>query len=98
MKQKNTLILENIDDISDYLEDKSMSVNEYISRNKLSNYTLIRKFITHSDLATFGKRTSKDQDMSKNLLYYLSSSEMKEIELRENKKFEVAKQSNISVP
>lgn len=36
--------------------------------------------------------------MSKNILYYLSSSEMNEIEIREDKKFEVAKQSNISVP
>lgn len=98
MKQKNILIFENNNDIINYLEDKSNTMFNYVSSNNNSNYTLIRKFITHSDLPTFWKRTDKTQELDRNLLYYLNSSEMSDIESRENKKFEVAKQSNISVP
>lgn len=57
MKQKNTLVLEKTSDILEYLEDKSISISQYISNNRISNFTLIRKFITHSDLPTFGKKT-----------------------------------------
>jgi hypothetical protein len=53
MKQKNTLILENINDILNFLEDKSSIMHDYVFDNQVSNYTLIRKFITHSDLPTF---------------------------------------------
>lgn len=98
MKQKNILIFEKNSDIINYLEDKSNTMFNYVSNNIDSKFTLIRKFITHSDLPTFWKRTDKIQELDKNLLYYLNSSEMSDIESRENKKFEVAKQSNISVP
>lgn len=98
MKQKNILILENTNDILNFLEDKSSVMYDYVLNNKVSNYTLIRKFITHSDIITSWKRTWKEQSIDRNYLYYLTLSEMKEIQERENKEFESAKQSNISIP
>lgn len=99
MKVKNNiLIFENNEKIIDYLEDKSNDMIDYINSSNDSNFTLIRKFITHSDLPTYAKKTWKEQELNRNLLYYLSSWEMNDIELRENKTFEVAKQSNILIP
>lgn len=94
----NVLKYEDTEKILEYLEDKSFDMIDYINDNSNSTYTLIRKFITHSDLPTFGKRTGSIQTIEKNLLYYLSVNEMTEIEERENKEFETAKQSNITVP
>lgn len=94
----NVLKYENTEKIIEYLEDKSTDMITYIEQNFESKYTLIRKFITHSDLPTFGKRIGKEQTIEKNYLYYLSIDEMKEIEEREKKEFETAKQSNITVP
>lgn len=94
----NVIKFEDTAKILEYLEDKSSDMISYIEQNMSSKYTLIRKFITHSDLPTFGKRTGAEQTIDKNYLYYLSGDEMKEIEDREKKEFETAKQSNITVP
>ncbi len=94
----NVLKFEDTEKILEYLEDKSSDMISYIEKNIDSKYTLIRKFITHSDLPTFGKRTGKEQNINKNYLYYLSVYEMEKIEEREEKEFETAKQSNINVP
>ncbi|MDD2495825.1 MAG: HNH endonuclease signature motif containing protein [Clostridia bacterium] len=94
----NILKFEDTEKIVEYLEDKSSDMVTYIEKNNNSKYTLIRKFITHSDLATFGKRNGFEQTIEKNYLYYLSTDEMKSIEEREGKEFETAKQSNITVP
>ena len=97
-KKDNVLVYEDTEKILEYLEDKSFDMIDYINDNSNSTYTLIRKFITHSDLPTFGKRTGSSQTIEKNFLYYLSVDEMTEIEKRESKEFETAKQSNITVP
>lgn len=94
----NVLKYEDTEKILEYLEDKSFDMINYINVNIDSTYTLIRKFITHSDLPTFGKRTGSVQTIEKNFLYYLSVDEMTEIEGREKKEFETAKQSNITIP
>lgn len=98
MKKNNVLIFKNNEDIKNYIEDKSDYIYNYVNSNQNSKYTLIRKFITHSDLPTFWKRTWQKQWIDKNFLYYLSVSEMEDIENREWKEFETAKQSNITVP
>ena len=98
-KQKdNTLILNEKESIIDFLEAKSLDMVNYINEHDSSAYILIRKYITHSDVATFGKLTQKDGDLERNILSYLSVAEMHEIEKREDKKFETAKQSNITMP
>ena len=94
----NVLKYEDTEKILEYLEDKSFDMINYMNDNINSTYTLIRKFITHSDLPTFGKRTGSIQTIEKNFLYYLSVDEMTEIEKREKKEFETAKQSNITIP
>jgi len=98
MKQKNILIFEKNNDIINYLEDKSSEMFDYVSKNEDSKFTLIRKYITHSDLPTFWKRCWKEQNIDKDFLYYLKVQEMLYIEEKEWKEFESAKQSNITVP
>lgn len=98
-KKKNSiLVFDKTSDIINYLDDKSETMINYINNNLNSKYTLIRKFITHSDIPTYWKRCWDEQKLDKNFLYYLSFAEMQEIESRENNKFETAKQSNIWVP
>lgn len=94
-----TVVIDNDhENILEFLVNKSGSIYKYIENNTDSEYTLIKKRITHSDIPTFAKKTDKNMSLSKNILYYLSEAEMEEIQERENKKFEVAKQSNIAVP
>ncbi len=95
---KNILIIEDTNKILEFIESKSPSMARVVEECTNSKYILIHKYLTHSDLITSGKRTGPEQNVEKNYLYYLSSKEMNEIEKEQNKKFEAAKQSNISVP
>nr|WP_243690721.1 HNH endonuclease signature motif containing protein [Helicobacter pylori] len=76
--------------------DKSQSLYDYMDKYKSSKYILYYKMLSHSDLPNFAKMKN-DESLDKNLLYYLSAKEMREIEQRENRKFEVSKQSNIGM-
>jgi hypothetical protein len=88
------------------LTTKSNFISNYV-KNSDSEFVLYYKYLTHSDLPTFGKATGKNM-LHKNLLYYLSTQEMKDIEKeeeikakKENRaaiKFATAKQSNIGLP
>ena len=64
-------------------------------KNNNSTYTLIYKYLTHSDIISSGKRNER-QGLEKNIFTYLSVESMEEME-RNNKKFETAHQSCISV-
>lgn len=79
------------------LEDKSEAISDYMMANNGSEFRLFYKTIKHSDLPTYAKRTDKKNGLDKNILYYLSFSEMEQIEKNSDKPFEVAKQSNIGV-
>lgn len=94
----NILVFEEAEKIMEFLEDKSLSLLGYVESKTDSEFTLIRKYITHSDLPTFGKRCGREQSLEKNILYYLSVPQMEEIEDFQEREFEVAKQSNITVP
>jgi len=53
-KKKNSiLVFDKTSDIINYLDDKSETMINYINNNLNSKYTLIRKFITHSDIPTY---------------------------------------------
>ncbi len=93
-----TPVIEEIGKIYDYLSNKSDSIAQLMKNEPDWEYMLILKSITHSDLLNSGKRNGPDESIEKNYLYYLSVSEMKEIEQVRKKEFEDAKQSNISVP
>lgn len=97
MASRNHVIKE-IDKIYEYLANKSDSIAELIKEGRDWDYMLIIKSITHSDLLNSGKRNGPSESLDKNYLYYLSVTEMNEIEEVRKKAFENAKQSNIFVP
>lgn len=70
-------------------------MRKYINENTDSKYTLIYKYLTHSDVLSSGKRTEK-QGVEKNYLNYLSLEAMQKME-ENNQKFETAHQSCITV-
>ncbi|WP_100979132.1 HNH endonuclease signature motif containing protein [Helicobacter pylori] len=95
-QKKNIYRVENFEEIQEIIIDKSQSLYDYMDKHKSSEYILYYKMLSHSDLPNFAKMKN-DESLDKNLLYYLSAKEMREIEQRENRKFEVAKQSNIGM-
>ncbi|GAA9706803.1 hypothetical protein VN0013_05690 [Helicobacter pylori] len=95
-QKKNIYRVENFDEIQEIIIDKSQFLYDYMDKYKSSEYILYYKMLSHSDLPNFAKMKN-DESLDKNLLYYLSAKEMREIEQRENRKFEVAKQSNIGM-
>ncbi|BDA04171.1 hypothetical protein OHP003_14460 [Helicobacter pylori] len=95
-QKKNIYRVENFEKIQEIIIDKSQSLYDYMDKYKSSKYILYYKMLSHSDLPNFAKMKN-DESLDKNLLYYLSAKEMREIEQRENRKFEVAKQSNIGI-
>ncbi|QQW89932.1 HNH endonuclease signature motif containing protein [Helicobacter pylori] len=95
-QKKNIYRVENFEEIQEIIIDKSQSLYDYMDKYKSSEYILYYKMLSHSDLPNFAKMKN-DESLDKNLLYYLSAKEMQEIEQRENRKFEVAKQSNIGM-
>ena len=92
------IIVDDIFKIKEFLSEKSESIVKFIDENPINEYKLIIKHISHSDLTNSGKRNGMEEGLEKNLLYYLSISEMEEIEKVRNKPFESAKQSNIFMP
>ena len=88
--------IENIDKILDFLDDVSPTMIRYIKENSYSKFYLFYKFINHSDIPTFAKAT-KQNALEKNLLYYLSIDEMRELEITRKAFFETAHQSNIGL-
>ncbi|GAA7534507.1 hypothetical protein ckin32_03040 [Helicobacter pylori] len=95
-QKKNIYRVENFEEIQEIIIDKSQSLYDYMDRYKDSEYILYYKMLSHSDLPNFAKMKN-NESLDKNLLYYLNTKEMQEIEQRENRKFEVAKQSNIGI-
>ncbi len=95
-QKKNIYRVESFEEIQEIIIDKSQSLYDYMDKYKNSEYILYYKMLSHSDLPNFAKMKN-DESLDKNLLYYLSAKEMLEIEQRENRKFEVAKQSNIGM-
>ncbi|UOR65040.1 HNH endonuclease [Helicobacter pylori] len=95
-QKKNIYRVESFEKIQEIIIDKSQSLYDYMDKYKSSRYILYYKMLSHSDLPNFAKMKN-DESLDKNLLYYLSAKEMREIEQRENRKFEVAKQSNIGM-
>lgn len=95
-KRNDFLVVKEVEKIISLLEDKSFSMVDYINSRKNSSFVLFHKYLTHSDLPTFGKAT-KINSLEDNLLYYITTEEMEEIEKREQRKFETAHQSNIGM-
>lgn len=83
-------------DIENFIAGISTSMYEYVHSRKSSQFVLFYKYLTHSDLATFGKAT-KTNSHDKNLLYYIDEAEMANIEKKTEKPFQTAHQSCIGL-
>ena len=89
-------ILEDIDSIKNFIGEISNEMLEYIVNHPKSKFILFYKYLTHSDLATFGKAT-RPNSLDKNLLYYIDEKEMENIEEKTEKPFQTAHQSCIGL-
>lgn len=83
--------------IYDYIDHKSNYMKHHLEANKDSKFLLAYKYITHSDLPSRGKRNGMNETLEKDYLYYLSIEQMVKLEAKQNKPFESAKQSNITI-
>lgn len=95
-KNYTSFILEEKNSIINFVAKVSTEMFDYIQSHEKSKYVLFYKYITHSDLASFGKATHVNSH-AKNLLYYISVDEMGEIENKTNKPFPTAHQSCIGL-
>ena len=93
MKGNNIKKTEDVEKMLTIIESNYM--RKYIEENSDSNYTLIYKYLTHSDIIAPGKRNEK-QGIEKNYLNYLSLDVMREME-EKGQKFETAHQTCIAV-
>ena len=89
-------ILDDREKICEFIEKISYEMFQYVNSKPNSRFVLFYKYITHSDLATFGKAT-KPNSHNKNLLYYINEREMSNIEERTKKPFQTAHQSCIGL-
>ncbi|WP_031251375.1 hypothetical protein [Helicobacter pylori] len=82
-QKKNIYRVENFEEIQEIIVDKSQSLYDYMDKYRSSEYILYYKMLSHSDLPNFAKMKN-NESLDKNLLYYLSTKEMQEIEQHEN--------------
>lgn len=96
----NTIFTDDAETIGNFVAYRSPTFYKYMQQNRSAAYfTMWYKTLTHSDLTTRGKRTNSSDGVERNLLYYLSISDMNNLQKQfPEKKFECAKQSNIGMP
>lgn len=91
-----SFILDDNFEIKNFIAKISTQMFEHINSHPKSTFYLFYKYLTHSDLATFGKAT-RVNSLNKNLLYYIDENAMKNIEEKTNKPFQTAHQSCIGL-
>ena len=89
-------LLDDIDKIKEFVAEISSEMFDYINEHSSSKFVLFYKYLTHSDLATFGKST-RPNTLDKNLLYYIDVPEMEKIETKTGRAFQAAHQSCIGL-
>lgn len=89
-------LLDDIDKIKEFVAEISGEMFDYINNHQHSKFVLFYKYLTHSDLATFGKST-RPNTLDKNLLYYIDVEEMEKIENKTGRPFQTAHQSCIGL-
>ena len=100
MWSDNSVYTDNRKIIENFVSLRSASMSRHLKEaSSHVEYGMWYKTLTHSDLTTRGKRTNSSDGFEKNLLYYLSVSDMKNLQRQfPEKVFESAKQSNIGMP
>lgn len=96
----NAIFTDDRTTIENFISYRSKALHKHITSQRLNTYyTMWHKSLTHSDLTTRGKRTNSNEGFERNLLYYLSVTDMEELQSQfPEKRFECAKQSNIGMP
>lgn len=89
-------LLEDKEKIEDFVGSISSEMLDYINSKQDSKFILFYKYLTHSDLGTFGKATRLNS-LDKNLLYYIKTESMLDIENKTKKPFQTAHQSCIGL-
>ena len=95
-RNEDSFILEDKKQIFDFIAKISNNMYEYMKSKPDSKFVVFYKYLTHSDLATFGKST-RPNTLENNLLYYIDIKEMKNIEDKTSKPFQTAHQSCIGL-
>lgn len=96
MVNNDSFILEDKTRIRNFLSEISGEMYSYIDERPNSEFVLFYKYLTHSDLPTFGKATHPNR-LEKNLLYYMSIEQMRKTEEETGRPFQTAKQSCIGL-
>lgn len=94
-KDAQSFIIEDINKIREFLLTSNKEMYEYVC-NSASKFVLFYKYLTHSDIATFGKAT-KPNSHEKNFLYYIKTEDMINVEKQTEVRFQTAHQSNIGL-
>lgn len=95
-KEYINFILEEKDKILDLVDEISPSMSGYIENHEDSDFVLLYKCINHSDLPGFGKAMRQNQ-LEKNILYYITEDQMEQIENETDKPFQTAHQTCIGL-
>jgi len=93
---EDSFIIDDNDKCKDFIAHISTNMYDYMETKKGSRFVVFYKYLTHSDLATFGKATHPNSHAN-NFLYYISTSEMLDIEQQTGKPFQTAHQSCIGL-
>ncbi len=94
-KEYTNFIIKNKEKIQELVSEISPAFVEYIEAASDSEFIMLYKYITHSDLPV-GKATRKGS-LKSNILYYTSFDEMKKMEKETKIKFQTAHQTCIGL-
>lgn len=95
-KNEYSFIIDNSEQSKEFISHISNKMFNYMESKPKSRFIVFYKYLTHSDLATFGKST-KPNTHENNFLYYIKTDEMLEIEKQTGKPFRTAHQSCIGL-
>lgn len=93
---EDSFILDDNNQSKDFIAHISARMYDYMESRKNSRFIVFYKYLTHSDLANFGKATHPNSH-DNNFLYYISIDEMLNIERQTEKPFQTTHQSCIGL-
>lgn len=95
-RNEDSFILDDNEKCKNFIAPISNNMYEYMESRPNSKFIVFYKYLTHSDLATFGKAT-KPNSHQNNYLYYIKTDEMLNAENKTGKPFQTAHQSCIGL-
>lgn len=95
-RNEDSFILDDNNQSKDFIAHISAEMYDYMESRENSRFIVFYKYLTHSDLATFGKAVHPNS-LNNNFLYYISTDEMLDIEKKTGKPFQTAHQSCIGL-